>query len=274
MGKYEIITLDQLLARLEKYSHKELHVHHTWMPDHATYFATAAASEDDRALARQLAFYEYHTVVRGWADIAQHVTLLPDSRFVTGRDFDKSPASITGHNTGAFCCEMIGNFDIGHDPFQGAQRTSMIGLARWFDSRGKYIRFHNENSDKTCPGTGIPKANFMQEVRGTPAGGGGTPASTVLKRGDKWEAVRQLQTNLQALGYSPGVIDGIYGELTEEAVIALQRAAGIIADGIAGPATMAAIAKMLTQVPSEIEQLKAEIAGLKAKIEQIKQIVS
>ena len=25
MGKYEIITLDQLLARLEKYSHKELH---------------------------------------------------------------------------------------------------------------------------------------------------------------------------------------------------------------------------------------------------------
>jgi hypothetical protein len=253
MSKYEILTLDQLLAWLDKYSHKELHVHHTWMPDHATYFATAAASEDERALARQASFYVYHTKTKGWADIAQHVTLLPDGRFVTGRDFSVSPASITGHNTGAFAVEMIGNFDTGHDSFRGAQRVSMIGLARWFDQRGKYVRFHCENSTKTCPGSGIPKANFMEEVRGTdtaPAGGGGRAPTTTLRKGDKGEAVKQLQTNLQKLGYSPGVIDGVYGELTEEAVIALQRAAGITADGIAGPATMAAIAKMLAQTSS------------------------
>ena len=265
MSKYEILTLDQLLARLDKYSHKELHVHHTWMPDHATYFATAAASEDERALARQQAFYDYHTKSRGWSDIAQHVTLLPDGRFVTGRDFGVSPASIAGHNTGAFAVEMIGNFDIGHDPFKGAQRASMIGLARWFDSKGRYVRFHCENSSKTCPGTGIPKANFMQEVRQTTAvGGGGTPG-TILKPGDKGEAVRQLQTNLQKLGYSPGVIDGDYGELTEEAVTALQRAVGITADGIAGPVTLAAIAQRLAAPPDPGKIYRVQVGAFADK---------
>lgn len=165
MSNYEIISLDELLARLAKYNHKELHVHHTWAPDHKTYYATKANNEDERALNRQQAFKDFHMKTNGWADIGQHVTLLPDGRFVTGRDFGKDPASITGHNAGAFACEMIGNFDTGNDPFKAPQRTSMIGLARWFDKRGKYIRFHNENSDKTCPGTGIPKVNFMKEVQ-------------------------------------------------------------------------------------------------------------
>ena len=28
----EIITLQELLKKLDKYNHKELHVHHTWQP--------------------------------------------------------------------------------------------------------------------------------------------------------------------------------------------------------------------------------------------------
>jgi hypothetical protein len=168
-SKYEILTLDQLLQRLEAYNHKELHVHHTWRPDHKTYASAAAKNEDERALQRQQAFYDYHVNTRGWKDIGQHVTLLPDGRFVTGRDFGSNPASIQGHNSGAFACEMIGNFDTGHDSFRGPQRESMIGLARWFDGRGKYVRFHRENAAKTCPGTGISKANFMAEVRMQPA---------------------------------------------------------------------------------------------------------
>ena len=82
----------------------------------------------------------------------------------------------------------------------------------------------------------------------TQPAGGGAP-STVLRKGDHGDAVKTLQTNLQALGYSPGVLDGVYGELTEEAVMALQRAAGITADGIAGPVTMAAMAQWLAVPP-------------------------
>lgn len=164
---YKIITLAELTKMLEKYNHKELHVHHTWRPNHAQYYGTSHTSEDQRALDRQKAFYDYHTKTNGWIDIAQHVTLLPDGRFVTGRDFSVNPASIAGYNSGAFAVEMIGDFDIGRDKFEGTQKESMIGLARWFDKKGKYIRFHRENSSKTCPGSGIDKNEFMAEVRDT-----------------------------------------------------------------------------------------------------------
>ena len=106
----------------------------------------------------------------------------------------------------------------------------------------------------------------MAEVRGgTPA----APASNLLKLGSRGDSVKALQEQLQQLGYSPGVPDGIFGQLTEEAVKALQRAAGITADGVVGPTTLTAIAKML-QAP-DYKQLYED---LQAKMEQIKSIVA
>ena len=167
---FEILSLNQLTDRLTKYNHKEFHVHCTAAPDFKQYYEPKAANDDERAISRQRSMRAYHVNTRGWKDIGQHVTLIPDGRFVTGRAFNHNPASIDKeHNPGAFMMEMIGNFDKGHDPYQGEQRRSAVGLGRWFDQRGKYIRFHNENSSKTCPGSGIPKASFMAEVRMDPA---------------------------------------------------------------------------------------------------------
>ncbi|MGP0036252.1 MAG: peptidoglycan-binding protein [Solirubrobacteraceae bacterium] len=55
-------------------------------------------------------------------------------------------------------------------------------------------------------------------------------------------AVRALQRRLTGLGYSPGPIDGRYGPLTDAAVIRFQAAHGLVADGIDGPSTTAALA--------------------------------
>lgn len=63
-----------------------------------------------------------------------------------------------------------------------------------------------------------------------------------LRPGDTGAAVRRLQSRLTALGYWCGGVDGTYGTLTRQAVIALQKAAGLTRDGIAGPRTMAALA--------------------------------
>jgi hypothetical protein len=153
-----IITIEELLRLLGGYSHRELHVHHTWKPSHKDF-------NGSNGLALQTAMRNYHVNTRGWSDIAQHVTLLPDGTFVTGRDFASDPASIKGHNSGAFCVEMVGNFDVGNDVFGGKQKDSMLRLARFFFDKGKYIRFHRENAPKTCPGTSIDKATFMAEVK-------------------------------------------------------------------------------------------------------------
>ena len=53
--------------------------------------------------------------------------------------------------------------------------------------------------------------------------------------------VKWLQQKLTDLGFSPGAIDGQYGELTKKAVSAYQAARGLTVDGWAGVATMAAL---------------------------------
>ena len=67
-----------------------------------------------------------------------------------------------------------------------------------------------------------------------------------LSNGATGERVRELQQNLGSLGYlsSDGSAihsDGHFGSKTREAVISFQRASGLVADGVAGPATMKAM---------------------------------
>ncbi|AFY82910.1 peptidoglycan-binding domain-containing protein [Oscillatoria acuminata] len=64
-----------------------------------------------------------------------------------------------------------------------------------------------------------------------------TLSGETLRRGSQGSGVVSLQANLRNLGYYTGPISGYYGQLTEEAVIALQRDRRIPADGIAGPQT-------------------------------------
>jgi len=52
-----------------------------------------------------------------------------------------------------------------------------------------------------------------------------------------------LQQRLTSLGYWVGTADGTFGDSTEQAVYALQKAAGIGRDGIVGPITGAALAQ-------------------------------
>jgi peptidoglycan hydrolase-like protein with peptidoglycan-binding domain len=53
--------------------------------------------------------------------------------------------------------------------------------------------------------------------------------------------VEQAQRALQALGLEPGPIDRVYGPRTEHAVVTFQERAGLVADGIVGADTWAAL---------------------------------
>lgn len=63
-----------------------------------------------------------------------------------------------------------------------------------------------------------------------------------IRPGQTGEPVLLLQQRLTELGYWLGEPDGTYGSLTHQAVLAFQKAAGLGRDGIAGPATQAALA--------------------------------
>lgn len=64
----------------------------------------------------------------------------------------------------------------------------------------------------------------------------------MIRRGDRGEAVRLLQSLLQAKGYTLEA-DGIFGPATEIAVKAFQTAAHLSVDGIVGPNTWSALSQ-------------------------------
>lgn len=69
------------------------------------------------------------------------------------------------------------------------------------------------------------------------------PAVGTLRRGDRGAEVLALQQQLRTLGYWHGTSDETYGYLTEQAVTAFQKVEGLSPDGVAGPATRAALAE-------------------------------
>ena len=79
-----------------------------------------------------------------------------------------------------------------------------------------------------------------QTTATTPAQAVSAPTTT-LKPGDSGAPVKVLQRELAQLGFSAGKIDGQYGTGTAAAVKQFQTGAGLTADGIVGPATLAAL---------------------------------
>lgn len=83
---------------------------------------------------------------------------------------------------------------------------------------------------------------------GSPASGSASQQDSLLQVGDVGPAVTALQQRLAMAGYYQGTVDGTFGPQTEAAVLAFQQARGLTVDGIAGPATLAA----LTNAPQAI----------------------
>jgi putative chitinase len=63
----------------------------------------------------------------------------------------------------------------------------------------------------------------------------------VLKLGSSGPDVQDLQQKLKTLGFDPKGVDGNFGPGTKTALMAFQQSNGLQADGIAGPATIAAL---------------------------------
>lgn len=64
-----------------------------------------------------------------------------------------------------------------------------------------------------------------------------------LRQGNRSPAteIQMLQADLQLLGYFAGAIDGLFGPLTRDALMAFQADNGLVVDAIAGPLTRIAI---------------------------------
>lgn len=81
-----------------------------------------------------------------------------------------------------------------------------------------------------------------------------SPTPSVIKKGEHSDRVQAVQERLKQLGYYTGVIDGQFGNGTEEAVRLFQRQNQLDVDGVIGSMTLAAVmdenAAMITITPT------------------------
>lgn len=240
----------------------ELHVHHTWKPNHSNTQSLLQLHENMR---------HYHMNTRGWSDMGQHLSIGKNGDVALGRDIRIMPASAFGFNGSTnwhpFMFEMIGDFDKGQDTLSGDQFNTTMAISQYFYKKGKPIRFHREmDNRKSCPGTGITKEWYMAQVAGhkvsvSPAPNRQTESVTVkptsswtkvsgdwtgqtLRNGQYGIPVKQLQTKLKNKGYlTAKQVDSYFGNDTESAVRRLQKDAKLGVDGLAGKKTYDALNK-------------------------------
>ena len=152
---------------------KYIQLHHTYSPSYAHF-------NGSNHLELQKNMKNYHVKTNGWSDIAQHFTIFPDGKIVSGRSLDNSPAGIYGANSNGVCIECLGNFDKGGDVMTDAQKNAVVFAVKilldkfnlkmesgvtyhaWWSSDGRdlgdYVRGH---SVKTCPGTAFFGGNTL-----------------------------------------------------------------------------------------------------------------
>ena len=86
---------------------------------------------------------------------------------------------------------------------------------------------------------GVAAAGSLPLVLG--AGNAVAASHPTLRTGSHGAAVLALQRRLTSLGYWLGAADGQFGDLTRQAVVAVQKVAGLARDGVCGPATWARV---------------------------------
>lgn len=204
-------------------------IHHSWKPDVACGVAPPTEAERTRGME------EYHaTVYPGTGYIAYHWLVYRDGRIHEGLGWKHTGAHVAGQNTRSIgiCLVMDGDSAKATE----AMRWGVRGLISWGMAEGwimgSYdLKGHRDFSPKSCPGDLVyPELqSFRPDTEETP---GSLP---VLGVGDTGTDVAALQTALDIMA------DGIFGPGTQAAVASFQRSHGLLPDGIVGPKTWAVL---------------------------------
>jgi peptidoglycan hydrolase-like protein with peptidoglycan-binding domain len=115
------------------------------------------------------------------------------------------------------------------------------------------------------PAATLPIATPLTTTAPTPTPATSTPTTTAppqpvkLELGSTGPAVLDLQERLTSLHYWLGTPDGTFGDSTEQAVYAFQKAAGLQRDGIVGPKTEAALQRPVEPQPRSRSSYVIEI---------------
>jgi peptidoglycan hydrolase-like protein with peptidoglycan-binding domain len=115
--------------------------------------------------------------------------------------------------------------------YRGLYPVAVDGMKGPFTTRG--VRLFQRRRNLLVDGIAGPQTK--RALRSRPLG------ARMLQQGSRGWDVAALQFRLTKHGFPPGGVDGVFGPGTRLAVINFQSSNGLGADGVAGPATVAAL---------------------------------
>lgn len=177
IGEFETWLIQQKVTRRITV----IQEHHTWSPCYKQF-------NGSNHLQLQKNMRDYHVNSAGYEDIAQNFTVFPDGMICTGRSMNVAPAGCRGANTNGICIENLGNFDVGGDKMNTAQKDVIVRMAAallkkfklspetgityhaWWTDDGKSLgTYVASRSCKTCPGTaffgGNTRASYDKNLK-------------------------------------------------------------------------------------------------------------
>ncbi|MBM7659541.1 peptidoglycan hydrolase-like protein with peptidoglycan-binding domain [Bacillus mesophilus] len=208
-------------------------------------------------------FARYHVNTLEWPGIAYHYVVDKDGTISLCHDLEVVSYHVGNSNYRAVGICMVGDFRT--QQLTEAQKTAtqnlVLSLLDVLTVDIDDVWGHQEFPGyewKPCPS--INMGNFRSELfargdRGelpiyrSVSYSSGPRTRTYLSYGDQGDDIKALQERLEILGFKPGVIDGIFGKVTEDAVKRFQRAANLSVDGIVGPETRDALKRYDQDVP-------------------------
>jgi len=152
-----ILDMESILSKIQQHGYESIHIHHTGGSTHDEMGEGARA-----AIRMRQAIKNEHVNNQNWLDIGYHLLLMKDGIWVKGRSFHNRPASIRGHNSGAFAIAVVGNFET--DKLQGEQLeeiTKLISELQRVGYEEDEFLLHREASATACPGTNITREKLF-----------------------------------------------------------------------------------------------------------------
>lgn len=177
------------------------------------------------------------------SDIAYNHGICPHGYVFEGRGFaNQGGANGTApSNRANFSVCVIGQGDEAYGAAVTDALEWVIHEARTKHNTGNRVRAHRDFFATSCPGTRLTSwVRLMDHATIVPGTGGTMTDPTRPRLGDRGDLVREVQSLLIARGYSIEA-DGVFGVKTDAALRSFQRLHALVDDGIAGPATMAAL---------------------------------
>ena len=152
-----------------------------------------------------------------------------------------------------YCAHLCREFGFGVSSICSHREAALAGYASNHGDPESWMKYFGDDMNKFRARVAAllnqdapPAVDTGSETPGSTGSAPSTGGRPTIRKGDKGNAVKELQDALLRLGYALPVFgaDGSFGTETYTAVKAFQKEAGLSADGICGPLTWAALDAM------------------------------